>query len=236
MGNTYFQFKQFRVNQDQSAMKVCTDSCILGALANTTDATKILDIGTGTGVLALMLAQKSPAQIDAVEIEESAARQAEDNFRQSPWKNRLRIFPMSIQEYVKTSGTKYDIIVSNPPFFKDQLKSPDSKINIAHHSEALSFEELAYAVSKLMKAEGRFYLLLPHREFQLFASTARPFHIFPEKLTYIKDTEESQVFRVAGSFHRKELPCHEEQLVIKEKDGSYTPQFVALLKDYYLYL
>ena len=160
-----FKFKQFAVEQDDVAMKVGTDGVLLGAWANTDNAKRILDIGTGTGVIALQMAQRNPvAQIHAVEIDETAAHRARANFDLSPWAERMNVEQTAVQEF--SPAEKFDLIVSNPPYFVDSLLPPDAKRSTARHTHDLSFEELDSAVCQLLADDGLFALILPVTEFE----------------------------------------------------------------------
>ena len=170
MANSYFQFKQFTVQQDACAMKVTTDACLFGAWCAAEIQTKnsigktALDIGTGTGLLSLMLAQKNVLQIDAIEINKLAAAQAQSNFEASPWSENLHIINKDILEYV--TQKKVDYIVCNPPFYQNELASPDTQKNIAHHSKALNLENLIPIMANLIKEDGSIFLLLPYKREQ----------------------------------------------------------------------
>ena len=235
MSNDYFQFKKFRIEQSKSAMKVCTDACILGAFTNPGKAKRILDIGTGTGLLSLMLAQKSPAMIDAVEIEQNAFEQARENIFESSWKAQITVHHTSIQAFFKDHAS-YDLIISNPPFFKNQLKSPTLSKNIALHNEALSFEELMQAVARLLKQDGKFYVLLPAYESELLIKEGLPYQLHLNKKLNIKDRKKSALLRIISIFSFTESPIEELELIIKNEQGEYTEDFVKLLKEYYLHL
>ncbi|MEP6701109.1 MAG: methyltransferase, partial [Bacteroidota bacterium] len=172
MANSYFQFKQFTIEQERSAMKVTTDSCLFGAWAaerirnENSIINNCLDIGTGTGLLALMLAQKNEFSIDAVEIDKEAFEQASENITASHWANRLRVFYGDIRNPVATGfdfQRKYDMIISNPPFYEKELKGDNSKKNIAHHNEGLLLPELIELIKKNLNPGGSFYLLLPYK-------------------------------------------------------------------------
>jgi tRNA1Val (adenine37-N6)-methyltransferase len=237
LSNTFFQFKQFRINQDQCAMKVCTDSCLFGALINPGPEVKyILDIGTGTGLLALMLAQKTEAEIDAVEIDPLAAAQARENVQQSKWKGQIKIHEKSIQEFSSDAEKKYNLIISNPPFFNNHLKSPDSRINMAHHNELLSLEELITCVTKLLAADGTFAVMLPPKENLLLEQQAKKLDLYPVEKYLIRDRQSSEITRVISLFSFASPACKEHQINIKNDDGTYSSGFSALLKDYYLQL
>ena len=164
MSETTFRFREFTVHQEKCAMKVGTDAVLLGSWINPGNAINILDIGTGTGVIALMLAQQSTAVVDAIDIDEGAYQQARENFRISPWFMRMAVERISLQDFVKTYPNRYDIIVSNPPYFHNASKpSTESRLN-ARHATALSFEDLSMGVKQLLKPGGRFYVILPKQE------------------------------------------------------------------------
>lgn len=218
-------------------MKVCTDACLFGSLAakyiNQKQAMQVLDIGAGTGLLTLMLAQKHPnAIIDAVEIDEAAAQQATENINASPWKNRIQV----IQEDIKTITlpTQYDFILTNPPFFKNSLKSSDSKRNIALHSEALHLNELLTVVKKYLHNIGKCIVLLslPATSFFEQALAKKGFYI-QEKIL-IKQTPKHAYFRAVILFSKQKMETNFLEIIIQNENKQYTPAFAALLKDYYL--
>lgn len=242
MSNSYFRFKQFTVHQDACAMKVCTDACLFGAflaekVSNQKEEVKtILDIGTGTGLLSLMLAQTTEASIDAVEIDAPAALQAGSNFTASPWAARLQVHTQPVQQYA-SSGKVYDLVISNPPFFENDLKSHNNKRNLALHSEALTLEELFAAANGLTTPDGHFAVLLPfHRSEEVKALAARAgWHIKAE--AQVQQTPKHTPFRIMLLFSRNHEPATDtEVIVIKDAEGQYTPAFSALLASYYLYL
>ena len=163
--NTFFQFKQFRIDQGQTAMKVTTEGCLFGAwvASQVQNAKSVLDIGSGTGLLSLMLAQKlQDAQIHGVELNEDAAPQADQNFKESPWGERLFIHQQKIQEFQDTQ--KFDLIISNPPFFKQSLNSPDANVNLARHDDSMSQQDLIKAIKLNLNQEGLAFILYPERE------------------------------------------------------------------------
>ncbi len=238
MANSYFQFKQFRVKQDQCAMKVCTDSCVLGAYADVSHATRILDIGTGTGLLALMLAQRTPAFIDAIEIDEAAARQAADNVANSPWPTQIRVIQNSILEFAKTCSVRYDFIICNPPFFSNHLKRKELAQNIAMHGSSLQLFDLAKVASELLQPKGKFVTLLPPYESGLLEDYCRETGLHKQKELRLYDYVGGQQIRtIAGFSFLKDTIWENSDLYIKTiADGEYTEDFVQLLKPYYLYL
>lgn len=240
MSNTYFQFSQFRVEQGGSAMKVCTDACVQGAyiaekLSVAQPAVKrILDIGTGTGLLALMLAQGCDALVDAIEIDEKAYRQAGKNFLASPWKERLQVYHADIREYDFIK--KYDFIISNPPFYENDLKSPSRLKNQAMHAITLNYGELLEAVKHNLISGGKFAVLLPFERFAGFIRQAEKMEFHLQDSLLLKQTPSHHIFRAIGIFGNDRKKGMEETLTIKNKQEDYTPEFIRLLKPYYLYL
>ncbi|WP_370086217.1 tRNA1(Val) (adenine(37)-N6)-methyltransferase [Ekhidna sp.] len=236
MPNTYFQFKQFRIEQAQSGMKVTTDGCLFGAwVANELEKNepeKILDIGTGTGLLSLMLAQKTiNAKIDAVEINELAYREATLNFKNSKWRDRLSCYHTSVQDFM--SDTKYDMIICNPPFFKDSQRGVDSTKNQAVHSNNLKMEELLTQSLRLLNPNGHLYLLYPEREMNAFMKVSDE-KIFPIHRVILRNQKEQQVFRMMVRFSLIEKEETIAELIIRQKNRKYTPESWELLKCYYL--
>ena len=227
-----FRFKQFAVEQDDVAMKVGTDGVLLGAWAACEGAKRILDIGTGTGLIALMLAQRNPeAQIQAVEIDETATRRARSNFDKSPWAERLEVKCCAVQEF--NPAEKFDLIISNPPYFVDSLLPPDAKRSTARHTHDLSFEELDKAVCRLLADEGRFALILPTAEFEKYLSITqlqlvRRCDVYPKIGAEIK--------RVMAEFAKSETAdvTHEKITIEQECRGDYTDEYRTLTKDFYL--
>lgn len=238
MSNNYFQFKQFTIRQDQCAMKVCTDACLFGAWAADSLQNKtinsILDIGAGTGLLSLQLAQRTTAGIDAVEIDTGAFLQAAENFLQSPWKKRLHITNTDITTF--TAEKRYDCIISNPPFFEDDLKSPQQNKNAAKHDTTLTLPVLLQQVKLLLKEEGCFAVLLPYHRVDYFINEALPYNLFCNEKVLVKQTTTHNYFRGMLLFSANKTEAAIKEITIKDETGSYTPAFTTLLKDYYLYL
>jgi len=235
MGNSFFQFKQFIVHQSEAALKVCTESCIFGASIPAENAEHILDIGTGTGLLALMLAQKSQAQIEAIELDEASARDAQKNFSASPWNERLMVHVEDAKNF--SSVNKFDLIVSNPPFFIHQLKSSDARTNAALHGSELKPEDLCKIVNRLSTDEGRFFALLPEQEMRLLQVQLEASGWYPIYQLSIYQQMNKPLFRIIGGFSKKkELQPISKRLIIYENGRTYTNDFTELLKDYYLYL
>lgn len=238
MPNTYFQFKQFRVSQDRCAMKVTTEGCLLGALVNLHgNEQQILDIGTGTGLLSLMLAQRSGARIDAVELDTDAAQQASENFEQSPWADRLTVKQGLVQELVPLMNvSNYDLIVSNPPFFKGHLKSGTSKDRAIHNDE-LSTVDLAEAVAKWLTKDGRLWVIYPRYEFEQFISSAKIQYLKLERVFDVYDRPGKPLFRKVGVFgFSADGDVQSEDIVLKDESGEYSDRFRKLVQPYYLHL
>ncbi len=230
-----FTFKSFTIRQAHAAMKVCTDACILGAWVNPGPYRRILDIGTGTGLLSLMLAQRTEGEITAVEIDPNACLDADHNFSNSIYQRQITLFCESIQLFADRPQDPFDLIISNPPFFQNDLKSPDRKINSAHHDTLLNFNELISAVVRLLSERGDFWLLLPPSEMDIFRKMADRQGLALSSLLTVSHRAEKKPLRQIASFSKYTVAeIMEEQLCIYEKDNrTYTPTFQALLKDYY---
>lgn len=244
MPNGYFQFQQFTVHQEACAMKVCTDACLFGAWTGEKVKSqkgkikKILDIGAGTGLLSLMLAQAIEADIDAVEIDEQAALQAGSNFAACPWQQRLRVHTLPVQQYGGTDNG-YELVVSNPPFFENDLKSSDSKRNLALHSAALSLEELFIAAGRLTQPQGQFALLLPRQRHEEAVALARKHHWQLQAAAAVQQTPRHTPFRTMLLLSRNAGTAGAatpETIIIKDADNAYTPEFTQLLSPYYMHL
>ena len=216
-------------------MKVCTDACVLGATSDAKAAENLLDIGTGTGLLSLMMAQRFPIlEIEAVEIDPLARQQTEENFIKSPWKNRLAIIEADIRQFATNTVKKYSHIICNPPFYDDHLK-PESKANIvARHSEQLTLEELAKVVEQLMLPDGKFSVLLPPDAMKQLEPIFISKKITLNKKLLVKDREELPVIRVVGEFSFDNSIFSANTLTIKKDKEHYTEEFTHLLKDFYL--
>ena len=226
-----FRFKQFAVEQDGVAMKVGTDGVLLGAWADCSKAKRVLDIGTGTGVIALMIAQRSDAQsIVGIDIDDSAAACAAQNFACSPWSTTLRAEQSSAQEF---DGEQFDFIISNPPYFVDSLLCPDSQRTTARHTTELTFEQLDNAVCRLLDSRGRFAMILPVEQMERYISMTQ-LHLVRRCDVY--PVVGGQVKRVMAEFaFEKGADVVVENLAIERgQRGDYTEQYVALTKDFYL--
>lgn len=232
MPNTHFSFKQFTIHQDQTAMKVTTDACILGAYTEVKEPENVLDIGTGTGLLALMLAQRSNAKIDAVETDKNAYNQAVININESIFRDKIKIHHISIQDFTTTYA--YDLIISNPPFFQNHLKSETQSRNNSIHTDTLSFEDLLNSILRLLSFNGIFVVLLPVYESSIFEQLSTLQGLYPQNKLMIRHRKGSRILRIITTFGRVKKQIIHEELIIKNPDESYSPDFQTLLKDYYL--
>lgn len=236
MPHQTFVFKQFNIQQDKCAMKIGTDAVLIGAWVDAKGAKTILDIGTGTGVIALMLAQKSDAKIDAIEVELSAFEQASENARFSKWNEQIKVHHKAFQEFSNSVSHKYDLIVSNPPYFVHSSKAAGEERSHARHNDLLPFEELIKGVVKTLDKKGRFCVILPKQEAAMLRTIAEREGLHLSKLLRVrtkadKDTEKRHLMQ----FEFKPQSFSESTLVI-EKDGrhEYTDEYKALTKDYYI--
>ena len=218
-------------------MKVCTDACILGAFADVTNAQKILDIGTGTGLLSMMLAQRSRATIDAVEIDDDAYIQAKVNIAGSPFADRISLHHQSIQDFSRQgfANSAYDLIISNPPFYQNSLQSPDVQTNKALHATTLTFDELIDVVIHLLSPDGRFIVLLPPFEADQLTGVAQKKGLYLWNKLLIQHNSQKAVFRHILGFSKIRISEYtEDTLVIHEKNSMmYSDKFRQLLSDYY---
>lgn len=230
-----FRFKQFTVADEDCAMKVGTDAVLLGAWAEVGQATNILDIGTGSGVIALMLAQRAPEScITGIDIEPSAARQADFNFRQSPWADRLTACGISLQDFVSVTPQSYDLIVSNPPYFRNGLKAPDDQRNSARHTDLLSYEELLSCAVRLLRSEGTLAFILPVSEELAFVEMAKHNALFPWRICRVRGRAGKPFKRVLISFRQTVGNVWEEELTLEDGPNVRSMVYRALTADYYL--
>lgn len=253
MPNSYFQFKQFTIQQEKAALKVSTDSCLFGAwaaeevrsrnyevrspansLAIHHSPLTILDIGAGTGLLMLMLAQKCDALIDGIEIDEPSFQQAKENIEVSPWKERLQLFHADVKQF--SFSKKYDLVISNPPFYEGDLKSGAANRNVAMHDQGLKLDELVQVVDLNLTEDGRFAVLLPYARAERMIELAKAVNLQLQTHVQVKQTVKHSYFRSILLFNRRDMGPVIEELAIKDESNQYTNEFIGLLKDYYLYL
>jgi tRNA1Val (adenine37-N6)-methyltransferase len=241
MPNDYFQFQQFRIEQGTCAMKVSTDACLLGAVADLNGATRLLDIGTGTGLLALMAAQRhATVEIEAVEIDAAAATQAAANAAASPWARRIEVRAMSLAEYAALQPAPSSHIICNPPFFRQSLRSPDAARTTARHedAESLSFAALATFAADFLLPTGLLTVLLPALEMRAFEQVAAAFGLRPATRLVVRHRPGSKVLRHITGFRREAVEVRETALIIRtaDNDTEYSADFRALLAGFYLAL
>lgn len=235
MPQQHFEFKQFKINQDKCAMKVGTDAVLLGSWVEVADAKSILDIGTGTGIIALMLAQKSLAEIDAIDIDESAFIQAKENVALCQWKNRIHVFHSSLQAFTTKSEHQYDLIVSNPPYFIDSSKAIANARTAARHTDSLPFEELLSGVIKLLHPKGKFCVILPSKEAELFRDLAEAKKLHLDKILRVKTRADKKEKRLLMQFEFNPTSFSESSIIIEEGERhSYSEDYKKLTSAYYL--
>lgn len=234
--NEPFRFKEFTVNQDRCAMKIGTDSVLLGAwtsIQNNPDS--VLDIGAGTGVLGLMLTQRSTAQhIDAIEIDDDAYEQCVENFENSPWADRLFCYHASLEEFTEEMEDTYDLIVSNPPFYSESYKSDNEQRDLARFADAMPFRHLIESVSRLLSKNGAFSVILPFSEEKDFIVLATKENLFPQRILRVKGTPNSDIKRSLMEFTFQESDVEIEELIIETSRHQYTEDYINLTKDFYL--
>lgn len=236
MSSTPFKLKQFTVNQDRCAMKIGTDSVLLGAWTSTeNNPISILDIGAGTGILSLILAQRTNADlIEAIEIDDDAYEQCAENFENSPWNDRLFCYHASLLEYAEEIDDKYDLIICNPPFYSEDYKTKDESRDLARFQDAMPFEHLVYAVSQLLYENGVFSVIIPNKENQKLIDLASKVDLFPNRILNVKGTQNSKIKRslIEFSFQKKSIETSE--LIIENSRHNYTEDYINLTKDFYL--
>jgi len=234
--NTYFQFKQFRIIQERSAMKVGIDGVLIGTWADATNAERILDIGTGTGLIGLMMAQKnSAAQVDAIEIDPEAFQEAILNVQQSPWSSRIHPELMSFQEFADRTIRKYDLIVSNPPFFSNGEKAPLKSRTLARHSHSLPLDVLISGANGLLNENGKIALVLAFESLEEIKQLASSNNLYISRLCRVKPNPQKPDFRILVELVHSECITLEENLIIEfENHFDYTPEYKELTKDFYL--
>lgn len=231
-----FQFKQFSIQQDKTAMKVGTDGVLLGAWVEIqTDVNSMLDIGAGTGLIALMLAQRSNADvIDAIELNNEAYEQTVENFENSDWGDRLFCYHASLQEFVEEIEDKYDLIISNPPFYTSTFKDLSEERAMARHTEGLPYSDLLEGTSKLLSENGTAAFVIPYSEEDNFISIARDNKLVPYRITRVKGTINAPIKRSLLQFYFLEKSIEMNELIIERERHIYTSEYKKLVQDFYL--
>lgn len=229
-----FHFKKFSVTHKRSSMKVGTDGVLLGTWVNATNTCSILDIGTGTGVIALMLAQRtsSSVHVDAVELNPETCLDAQQNFAQSPWPDRLHLYTQAIQTFAPEKT--YDLVVSNPPYFINSYKPPDAHRITARHTEQLTFEELLSAVLHMLSARGRFAVVLPVTEGKAFEKLALEKTLYCIRKWGFRTRNNKPVERLLMEFSRENQTCETGEILLYESGENWSGEYRNLMKDFYL--
>jgi tRNA1Val (adenine37-N6)-methyltransferase len=234
MGKNYFRFKQFIIKQEGAAMKVGTDGVLLGAWADLENVHTVLDVGTGSGVIALMIAQRSEANIQAVEIDESSAQQAKGNFDSSKWRERLKVEAISFQDFAKKHTSKFDLIVSNPPYFSKSLKPNTPERTLTRHTEQLSNTDMLEGIKNLLSPDGRFCAIFPYTEGNIFIAEAANYGLFCNKKLYVKTKPNNPILRILIDFSFTKKRLVEDTISIHTSDGEYTDEYKKLTAEFYL--
>jgi tRNA1Val (adenine37-N6)-methyltransferase len=231
-----FKFKQFTINQDQCAMKIGTDAVLLGAWASLKkNPFSILDIGSGTGVLGLMIAQRSDAKtIDAIEIDDNAYEQCVENFENSPWSDRLFCYHASLEEFTDEIDDNYDLIISNPPFYSEDYKTDNSQRDLARFTDAMPFNHLLESVSKLLSKKGIFSVIIPFKEEVKFIELTSKVGLFPNMILHVRGNQSSEIKRSLLEFSFSEREIKKTTLIIETQRHHYTEDYINLTKDFYL--
>ncbi len=231
-----FKFKRFIIHQDHCAMKVGTDGVLLGAWAGINhNPQRILDIGSGTGLLALMLAQRTNGKtIDALEIEENAYEQCVENFEASPWADRLFCYHAGLDEFVNEMEYQYDLIISNPPFFIEEVSSGSLSRDTARQNQSLPFEELLEGVSKLLTPNGLFTTIIPFKVEESFVHLANRWGLFPNRITRVKGNRNSEIKRSLLELSFRKTKISEDLLIIETERHQYTEKYMELTRPFYL--
>lgn len=234
MSNNYFRFKQFSILQERSAFRVGTDGVLLGAFADVTDAGTILDVGTGTCLIALMLAQRSGAEIVAIEPDADSFAEACQNAGNSKWKDRIRIENCRLQDFVPRTGL-FDLLVTNPPYFIDSLKNPDPVKSKTRHNVTMNHNDILESADRLLKKSGRLQLILPYEEGKVFIDKAAEYGFCCNSLLKIKAVSSGPVIRMISCFSRKRSKVTEKLLTIEKGERhDYTDEYKNLTRNFYL--
>jgi len=234
MPNSYFNFKKFTINQDRASFKIGTDGVILGAYADVSDKKRILDIGCGTGLISIMLAQKSQAEIVSIEPDEESFNQACENVSSCNWSNRITVLKTDLQSF-KPLTEQFDLIVSNPPYFTDSLKNPDPRKSSARHNDSLTSKELLIGVTALLESNGSFQVILPYIEGNILIAEAQEYGLYCNSILKIRPLPTSEIRRMIITFSGERKSVTEKFLTIEHgKRHEFTEDYINLTKDFYL--
>ena len=231
---TYFHFKQFSVRHDRCAMKVGTDAVLLASWVDVSEVQRILDIGTGSGIIALMLAQRAlhATLIESVEIEKGAADQAAENFRNSPWPSRLAVHHLAIQEYFPDK--RFDLITTNPPYFNKSLEPPDKRRHQVRHTASLPHDVLLSSVVRLLTVNGRFSLILPFKEAMLFSDVASQHGLHCSRRYHFRTRKEKPLERTLLEFSRRAQMVDEGEILLYENGSEWSLSYRNLISEFYI--
>lgn len=236
--NKYFQFKQFRIEQHHAAMKVNTDGVLLGAWANIDGVDSVLDVGTGTGLVALMIAQRNNKSfVTGIDIDEHAVIDATENIRKSPWPDRISVQHIAFQDFAETYPGKFNLIISNPPFFSNSVKNANARLSMARHNHLLPFADMISGTLRLLDEKGHLSIILPVDEADLFIGLAAKNGLFLRRLASVKPFPDKEPNRSLMEFSF--LNCETERTVFSvydEKKVNYSQEFMLLVRDFYLKL
>lgn len=233
---SHFHFKQFALAHDKSTIKIGTDAVVLGSWVPLSEKKHILDIGCGCGIISLMAAQRSNAQIVGIDIDDTSIKEAKENAELSPWKERIAFLCTSLQSITENTNERFDCIVSNPPFFENSLKPLSPKKNMGKHNEHLSLEELCTSAKHLLTDNGIFCTILPLTTYTKFIKIGEKLGFFTSKVCYVKSFPNKTPQRVLSCL-KKEKTIHPiEQFSIRENPNAYSSEYIQLTKDFYLNL
>ena len=235
MSNDFFKFKQFTIFHDRCGMKVGTDGVLLGAWVNVENVQRILDVGTGSGLISLQIAQRNKnTKLVAIEIDKETANQALENVEASPWRNRIQIICKNFRYYDDIE--KFDAIVSNPPYFIDALRSLDIKRRLARHVEELNYNLLFQHSKSLLNPRGAISIIIPSELEKLVLNTAWEYDFYLSRRTNVYTSPLKPCRRILFEFKNQQTKCEVNELYIKDEEGKYSDEYVALTHDFYLYM
>ena len=231
-----FHFKKFSIDDSMAAMKIGTDAVLLGAWTICKDEIRILDIGTGSGILALMMAQRNKGvPVDAVDLDQDAAKLATENVQLSPWNDQIQIFNTSIQAFSSQAANKYSLVICNPPFFTDSLKGPGKARNMARHNDSMSISDLLESTSKILAKNGKAAFIFPADAFDTWLKEGKRNSLFPSRVTHLKSSATTKPHRIMIEFIFEEIPfIIENELIIYKTQSEFSKEYISLTKDFYL--